>query len=436
MNLLLAIVIAITNILISLECCAINLVRDAESEAVIEQIVRPVFAAARLSGKIKVNLIQNDEINAFVLDGNNIFINTGLITFSNNPEAITGVIAHECAHIKEGHIVRGGDKAKDLIAANILGTVIGLVGIASGQADLGAATIMGSNEITTRNMIGYIRNNEHSADIGANMLMKKLNIPSDGLISLIHKLDHQSRASGYGEMPAYLHTHPLSRQRIDFINRNPTYDERKPIGLLTKSLRHKFAMVNAKIYAFTHAPKDTLSKYSGKSDFHRYAQSIALFRLHRPSEALGKLNDLLRASPQDPYLHELKGQFYLESRNLDQAINSYRAANELLPNSSLMQLQLAAALVHDGKKEDLKQAIELLKTVSNLEQSNALVWWQISRAYGKLGDNFASQVALAKRASLLHDRHQKERFLIFAKKCPVTTQDAFMLRIYNDMIHA
>ncbi|MFX8620524.1 M48 family metalloprotease, partial [Acinetobacter baumannii] len=85
--------------------------------------------------------------NAFVLDGSNVFINTGALTISDTPNQVIGVIAHESGHITGGHLAaRRARIAKDqtrALIAQILG--IGLLvaggssGHSSGGSDLGNA---------------------------------------------------------------------------------------------------------------------------------------------------------------------------------------------------------------------------------------------------------------------------------------------------------
>ncbi|MDZ7607365.1 MAG: M48 family metallopeptidase [Cyclobacteriaceae bacterium] len=55
--------------------------------------------------KIKVHLLFKDEVNAFALPDGHLVIFSGLILESENPEELSGVIAHELAHIKLNHVM-------------------------------------------------------------------------------------------------------------------------------------------------------------------------------------------------------------------------------------------------------------------------------------------------------------------------------------------
>ena len=54
---------------------------------------------------MEVNIIFDDRINAFVTNGQRIFIHSGLITNSDEHEEIIGVIAHEIGHIASGTLL-------------------------------------------------------------------------------------------------------------------------------------------------------------------------------------------------------------------------------------------------------------------------------------------------------------------------------------------
>ena len=88
----------------------VSLIRDAEIENTISQFAAPVFRAAKLDvSAIKIHLVKDKTLNAFVAGGQRLFINTGLITQATSAGQIIGVIAHETGHISGGHLARLND---------------------------------------------------------------------------------------------------------------------------------------------------------------------------------------------------------------------------------------------------------------------------------------------------------------------------------------
>ena len=70
---------------------------------------KPIFKAAGLNpSAVRVYIINNDKINAFVAGGQRLFIHTGLLTRTKTPNEVIGVLAHETGHIAGGHLARMG----------------------------------------------------------------------------------------------------------------------------------------------------------------------------------------------------------------------------------------------------------------------------------------------------------------------------------------
>lgn len=53
----------------------------------------------------KIKVIKDPVANAYALPGGYIFIHSGLIKISENPEEVAGVLAHEMGHIEHRHVI-------------------------------------------------------------------------------------------------------------------------------------------------------------------------------------------------------------------------------------------------------------------------------------------------------------------------------------------
>src|SRR4051794_38062405 len=79
----------------------IGIVRDAETEALLQDYLKPIFKAAGIpAGQVQVFIVPSDQFNAFVIDNQHMFVNAGAIIQSDTPNELIGVLAHESAHIK------------------------------------------------------------------------------------------------------------------------------------------------------------------------------------------------------------------------------------------------------------------------------------------------------------------------------------------------
>ena len=77
-----------------------SLVRDAETEQLLREYAVPIFRAAGINANAtKIILVNDRSFNAFVANGQKIFINVGALMDAETPNEIIGVIAHETGHI-------------------------------------------------------------------------------------------------------------------------------------------------------------------------------------------------------------------------------------------------------------------------------------------------------------------------------------------------
>jgi len=83
------------------------LLRDAEIEYALRELSAPVIRAAGLpAGSVRVLVIKDASLNAYILDTRHIFIHSGLFLKLKSAAELQSVIAHEVAHIANGHISR------------------------------------------------------------------------------------------------------------------------------------------------------------------------------------------------------------------------------------------------------------------------------------------------------------------------------------------
>ena len=394
-----------------------SLIRDREIEKFLYQLATPIFLQANLNpSEIEIFIINDNSINAFVSNGQKIFINTGLIRKFNTPDALIGVIAHETGHIASGHLVRSNEGMSDAQNAMILSYLLGIGAIVSGSADAGSAIIVGGMQSAQRLMIKYTRNQEESADSQALKYLENLAYPADGLLAILSFFD--SQMLGYkNQIDEYLLTHPISSKRIELIKAR-TANQKFTNQKINRKLQPEMDLVLAKLEGFLDEPDDLIKKYQDQHSFSaRYVKAIAYFRKGQIDQSLQNIDSLIKEKPQSGFLYDLKGQILFESGKNQEAIIAYnQALKNLLPkDSALTKVSFALALISikENDYDLINLAIQKLNEAQKFEKNNPILFKTLASAYAKINDENSANIALAE-FNLLVD--QKEKCLKIADK--------------------
>ena len=197
----------------------ISLIRDAEIEATLQQMAGPILDAAGLGREaVRIYIVNDNQLNAFVAGGMNLFLNTGLIMRTENAGQLAGVMAHETGHIAGGHLSRVGGAQRRAAAEMILATVLGAAAMVAAPP-LGAAIITGGQSYAQNNLMRFSRGQEQAADQAGVGYLERSGISAAGLAEFFHVLDSQN-VLAVSRMSPYLQTHPLTRDRIQ-VRREP-----------------------------------------------------------------------------------------------------------------------------------------------------------------------------------------------------------------------
>ncbi|MEE8309002.1 MAG: M48 family metalloprotease [Hyphomicrobium sp.] len=420
------------------------LIRDTEIEKLLSDYASPVFQAAGLgSGRIKVRIVQNENFNAFVVDGRNVFIHTGTLLQAKSPNEVIGVLAHETGHITGGHMAAlrariAQDQTRALLA-QILG--IGLMvagGVAGGDSgsDLGSAgqgIMYGGNALIMRGLMAERRSQESAADQAGLQLLNATKQSGQGMLETFERFAQQEYISeAYKD--AFARSHPLSADRIarlrQHVMQSPHYNAKDPPQL---QLRHD--LMRAKLSGYLERPGIVFNRYpaADKSLPARYARAIARFFQGGAGglqAALAETNSLIRDRPSNPYFWELKGDLLMRSGKMRDAIPSLRQALKLAPDSSLMRVQLAAALQNENSKAATNESVKLLR--------RSLVDDQNSRAFRLLANGYYKQGKRPKADAMIAQAYFQEGNLkqaqIFAKRAQIKLRTGTPEWLKNDDI--
>lgn len=386
---------------------AFSLIRDAEIENTLRAYGTPVWESAGLEPKaIRLFIINDPSINAFVAGGQNIFIHTGLILATQSADMMIGVIAHETGHIAGGHLAIGAEKIQNAQLGSILTYVLGAAAAVASGGKGGPAVLAASQQAITRNFLSFTRANEQAADQAALGFLDDNAISANGMLKMFEILKREEDRH-FGTVSPYLRTHPLSKERIIHI-RNHLDTSTIPRDAAPQRLVPLQARMIAKLFGFIKTPEQTLARYplSNNSVEARYARAIAWYKIPEVAKSLGEMDSLLKEYPNDPYFHEMKGQILFENGRATEAMKSYGKAVALLPDASLIRVEYAKTQLAVGGEKLIADAVHNLERATSEDTSNADGWRNLAIGYGKQNKLGMAYVAQAELALLNDDASQ------------------------------
>lgn len=379
----------------------IGFIRDAEVENTIRAYATPLFQSAGLSpSAIRIHLVKDPSLNAFVAGGLRLFFNTGLLMRTENAGQVIGVIAHETGHITGGHLARLDEAMANATAESIVAMVLGAVAAASGAGAAGAGVMMGGASMAQRAMLGYTRAQEQAADQAGVKLLDATQQSARGLLEFMDILGEQELLVASRQDP-YVRTHPLTRDRVSFL-RHHVDGSTWSNAATPPEFAEMHRRMRGKLFGFLETPGRTLQRYreDDKSLEARYARAIAYYRMPQLDKALPLIDELIAERPRDPYFHELKGQVLFENGRAQEALGPYREAVRLLPNSELLRQSLAQVEIETGDPSLLEDAQEHLQFVLRVDRDDRFAWRLLAIAYGRAGNEGMASLAQAEEALL------------------------------------
>jgi predicted Zn-dependent protease len=382
------------------------LIRDAEIESIIRTYTTPIFEAAGLDvASVRVILLNDLSINAFVAGGMNLFINAGLIVESDSPGEIIGVIAHEAGHIAGGHLVRRMQEQRSQYWKQAAGILAGIAAVvASGQGNAGMAVFGAAAAMSQADFLSFSRTQEISADQAGLTFLDRTHQSARPLLDFLQMMQQRERILSGPNLDPYLRTHPLTQDRLHavaaHIARSPYSDVPTPAAEIASYQR-----MRAKLIGYLEPLPQVLQRYpeSDQGPVARYGRSFAYWQAGDMEKAIATIKSLLDEQPDDAYYNEFMGQLLFQSGRGAAALPYYEKSVALAPEQPMLRLGLAQAQVEIGGPALNKAAIPNLEEVVRIEPFDAPAWRTLAIAYGRDGQLGMAALSLAEAAQVRGD---------------------------------
>ena len=397
----------------------LSFIRDTEIERLLADYSRPIFRAAGLGGQnIAMRIVKHETFNAFVLDGQNVFMHTGALMQSDTPNQVIGIIAHETGHITGGHLAQlrdriARDQTKSLLI-KLLGIGLMVAGGGGGVSGAGSGMLAGGDQMLIRSLLADRRAQESSADQSALRFLEATRQSGQGMLATFERFAQQEYISASGTtQDAFARSHPVAVERLAQLRQrvaaSPHANQKDPPEL---QLRHD--LMRAKIAGYLERPQIVMNRYrsSDQSLPARYARTIATFFGKGIDAGLPEAEKLIRENPQNAYFHELKADFLMRSGRAREAIAPLRTALKLAGDAPLMTVRLAQALDGEQDARSVEEAIALARR-SLINDKNPQGFRILASGYAKQGRVAEADLAIAEAHFLEGNVKQAQ---IFAKR--------------------
>ncbi|SHH23726.1 M48 family metalloprotease [Marivita hallyeonensis] len=376
---------------------AVQLLRDADVEYALKQLGAPVLRAAGLSpNQVRILLVNDSSLNAFIIDTQHIFIHAGLMSRLDSAAQLRAVIAHEAAHIANGHIARRLGNMRSARTAAGLGMVLAAAAAAAGGGQAAAGVAIGTQSSVMRNFLAHTRAEESSADISSIRYLVRAGVDPQGAIEVQDFFRGQEALSERRQDP-YMRSHPLTRDRLRALKGLVASVSAKTAP--DPSAQYWFARAQGKLTAFTRAPQWTLRRAddSVSADIAQMRKAVAYHRQSDLRRALSNIDAAIASRPNDPFLRDLKGQILLESRRAGDAVAVYSAAARLAPREPLILGGLGRAHLAAG---NASEALNVLEAARGRDFRDTRILRDLAVAYAKTGQNAMASLVTAERYAL------------------------------------
>ncbi len=378
-----------------------SILRDSETELLFRDMSKPLIEAAKLDpASVKVVLVNDREINAFVAQGQVVYLHTGLIEAADNANQLQAVIAHELGHVAGGHAIRIYEGAGAATKITVLSLVLAAAAAAAGAGDAAMGVLLAGQQAAQGNFLSFTRAQESSADLAGASYLSRAGINGEGSLQFFKKLGNQEFRLAIPQEDSYNRTHPLSSERIASLEQLYKADTawKRPTDA---EIEARFQRVKAKLIGYIDPKRaTTLYPESDQSIPARYARAYAYHRGAYPDKAAAEADLLLKANPDDPFFLELKGQVLLEGGNPAGAIAPLREAVARAPDQPMIAVMLGHALIATDDQTKFPEAKQVLKNAVNRDNDNPFAWYQLGIVYDREGDRARASLATAERQNL------------------------------------
>ncbi len=287
-------------------------------------------------------VLNNSVPNAWALPGGKIAVNRGLLTELKSESELAAVLGHEIVHAAARHSAQQMSKGM-LAQGGLLATQIAL-----GNSAYGGLATTGAQMASELVLQKYGRDAELESDRFGMKYMKRAGYDVNGAVTLQETFVRLSGNKESDWFEGLFASHPPSQERVEA--------NRKQAAKLGSG-----GEVGTESYAAAMA-----TTLAAKPAYDAYEEGRKALGDKQPDVALQKADQAIKLVPGEGQFHALKGDAYIQKKNLQSASQAYTDAIERDNSYFYYPLRRGLIAENQGKdqmaKRDLETSARLLPT--------------------------------------------------------------------------
>jgi predicted Zn-dependent protease len=377
---------------------ALDLLQDTETERLLRSYEEPILRVAGIDPvAVKMYIVNDTSLNAFVAEGQNIFVNAGLFILLENPNELTGVLAHETGHMAGGHLIRGTGAIAKAEIPMILSMVVGLAAAVAGAGEAGMILMGIGQSAAEAQYMQFSRVQEATADQMGQRFLRATHQSGMGMVNVFNRMANDA-ARETRNPGAYATDHPADRDRVVDLQQMADESPYRDVPDSPESI-HAFQMVKAKVIGYLLPARDVFYRYplTDTSEPARYARAMVYMRTPDLPKALAEIQSLIKDEPKNPYFYEVLGNILVSMGRPDKGIAPFQTSVNLMPDAPELRALLAQAQITTEKLPLEKAGIDNLKISLQQDDDQPFAWYLMAQAYSDLKDEPRANLATAER---------------------------------------
>ena len=319
---------------------------------------RLVAASKDTKSDFEFFAVPDSQINAFALPGGFIGVHTGLILLAQSESELASVLAHEITHVTQHHVARMIAGQKDTMLMSLAGLAVAILAARAGgnsSGDAASAAIAATQALAIQNQLNFTRENEYEADRIGFQRLSAAGFDTNAMAGFMERLQKATRFAEGPGTSSYLRTHPVTFERIAEAQSRA---QGLPYRQVADSL--DFHMVRALLRSYEGDDREAVAffdraiaerKFNNEIAAH-YGLVAALLRAKNNARAKTELATLEKIAPAHPMIEAIAGHVYLESGDINAALQRFDKALARYPNKMQLVYDYPDALMKADRNAD------------------------------------------------------------------------------------